>query len=502
MQLLIFLTGTLVGAGVGVAFGVLWMRGRVVSQAAIADQVKALCADAVAQSGRQLLDFSDTRTETVLAPVKESLDHLDDRLREMERSRVALQSALKEQVESVRLSGEALRAETNALATALRKPQVRGRWGELHLARAAELAGLRDRCDVSYQYTAVDGSGDTDAIQRPDMVVHLAGGKHIVVDAKVPLGAFLDAAAVAASPEPTGEPTGEPHTAAQRDGQFGQPQAGQQRSGEADRRRDQLLTAHAKQVRAHVDALASKAYWRLLPATPEFVVLFMPGEAFLSHALEADASLLDYAAGRRVILATPSTLIALLRTVAYGWTEQALSANARQVFDLGRELYSRLGRLSRHLDRVGRSLNGAVGAYNEAIGSLETRVLVTARRLHDLDVTDEELSGPAPVDQAARPLAAPELVAEPDPMGDPEPDAEPARVPEPDAGPEPDPGRETGARREPTTKPASDGEPEPVGEPVTGPDIGPDIGPDTGPDTGPVAGPDPWLPFDRSQTSS
>lgn len=454
MQLLIFLAGAVVGAGVGVAFGVLWMRGRVADQTAITDQLEALAAHAVAQSGRQLLDFSDTRTENVLAPVKESLDHLDDRLREMERSRVALQSSLKEQVEAVRLSGEALRRETSALATALRKPQVRGRWGELHLARAAELAGLTDRCDVSYQYTAVDGSGDTDAIQRPDMVVHLAGGKHVVVDAKVPLEAFLDAAAVAATPEPadgagvssrddTARPGGNgrdgnaqegdgdaPADDSARTGTTGQTGTGSRtgatsRNGYGsgrpggdpqadDRRRDQLLAAHAKQVRAHVDALASKAYWRLLPATPEFVVLFMPGEAFLSHALEADPALLDYAAGRRVILATPSTLIALLRTVAYGWTEQALSANAREVFDLGRELYGRLGRLSRHLDRVGRSLNGAVGAYNEAIGSLETRVLVTARRLHDLDVTDEELAGPDPVDTAVRPMTAPELVSDPE----------------------------------------------------------------------------------------
>ncbi|HZC27544.1 MAG TPA: DNA recombination protein RmuC, partial [Actinopolymorphaceae bacterium] len=317
-----------------------------------------------------------TAAETVVGPVKESLDRFDARLRELEQSRVALQAALREQVDAVRLTGEALRKETAGLASALRKPQVRGRWGELHLARAAELAGLVDKCDVSFQHTATNTDGDVDAVHRPDLVVHLAGGKHVVVDAKVPLAAFLDAAEAA-----------------------------------DDTARAERLATHARHVRTHVDALAGKAYWRRLPATPEFVVLFMPGEAFLSHALEADPALLEYAAERRVILATPSTLIALLRTVAYAWTEQALTHHAREVFELGRELYQRLGRMGRHLDRVGRSLAGAVGSYNEAVGSMETRVLVTARRLHELGVTGDELPGPAPVDQAVRPLAAAELVA-------------------------------------------------------------------------------------------
>jgi DNA recombination protein RmuC len=348
----------------------------------LAEHFRSVSADAMAQSSRQLLDLTDARmraaesaTATAVGPVKESLDRFDARLRELEESRVALQSTLREQIDAVRLTGEALRKETGALATALRKPQVRGRWGELHLARAAELAGLVDHCDVSFQHTATTTDGEVDGVQRPDLVVHLAGGKHVVVDAKVPLEAFLDAA-----------------------------EAGD------DATRSSRLEAHARQVRTHVDALAGKAYWRRLPATPEFVVLFMPGEAFLSHALEADPRLLEYAAERRVILATPSTLIALLRTVAYAWTEQALTHNAREVFELGRELYQRLGRMGRHLDRLGRSLSGAVGSYNEAVGSLETRVLVSARRLHELKVTSEELTSPAPVEQAVRPLAAAELV--------------------------------------------------------------------------------------------
>ena len=395
--LLTFVVGLLIGA----ALGALLVRVRITESLAracaerdaaegrlaeltadrrsLAEQFKVASAEAMAQSSRQLLDLTDARmrsAETVVGPVKESLDRFDTRLRELEESRVALQAALREQVDAVRLTGEALRKETGALATALRKPQVRGRWGELHLARAAELAGLVDHTDVSFQHTAVNTDGDVDGVQRPDLVVHLAGGKHVIVDAKVPLEAFLEAA-----------------------------------EASDDAARAERLSAHARQVRTHVDALAGKAYWRRLPATPEFVVLFMPGEAFLSHALEADPTLLEYAAERRVILATPSTLIALLRTVAYAWTEQSLTQSAREVFELGRELYQRLGRLGRHLDRLGRSLAGAVGSYNEAVGSLETRVLVTARRLHDLKVTSEELEGPAPVEQAVRPLAAAELVA-------------------------------------------------------------------------------------------
>jgi DNA recombination protein RmuC len=347
------------GLAVGGALGVLWMRSRAIDRQVLTDQ----------------LDARFRSAESVVAPVRESLDRFDGRLRELESSRVALESTLRQQVEMVRVTGESLRQQTGALAAALRKPQVRGRWGELHLARAVELAGLVDHCDVSFQHTAVNSGFDEDGVQRPDLVVHLAGGKHVVVDAKVPFEAFLDAAEAI-----------------------------------DDASRDELLAIHARHVRQHVDALAGKAYWRLLPTTPEFVVLFMPGEAFLSHALESDPTLLDYSAGRRVILATPTTLIALLRTVAYAWTEQSLTANAREVFELGRELYQRLGRLGRHLDKLGRSLTSAVGAYNEAVGSLETRVLVSARRLHDLRLTDEELPGPAPVDQSARPLSAPELV--------------------------------------------------------------------------------------------
>jgi DNA recombination protein RmuC len=272
----------------------------------------------------------------------------------------------------VRHSTDLLRRETTSLATALRRPDVRGRWGELHLRRAVELAGLVARCDFDEQVTVRSSDG---AALRPDLVVNLAGGKQVVVDAKVALDAFLDVTETDDQDE-----------------------------------RAAHLARHARQFRQHVDTLAAKAYWRALPVTPEFVVMFVPGESFLSAALEGDPGLLEYAAERKVILATPTTLIALLRTVAHAWTQEALADKAREIHQLGRELHERLATMSGHFDKVGRSLAAAVGAYNQAVGSLESRVLVSARRLSELEVTHDELPGPQPVEIAPRTPSALELV--------------------------------------------------------------------------------------------
>ena len=316
------------------------------------------------------LGLAASATSRAVEPVKESLDRFDARLRSLETSRVQWHAQLREQVESVRQTSELLRQETSALAGALRRPQVRGRWGEMHLKRAVEIAGLVEHSDFEQQPTV-----GADAVQRPDLVVRLAGGKQVVIDSKVPLDAFLDAA----------------------------------QTDDPDRQLE-FTAAHARRLRAHVDVLAGKAYWRQFDRSPEFVVLFMPGEAFLSHALDAEPSLLEYAAQRRVVLATPTTLIALLRTVAYAWTQDRLADNARELHAQARELYERLGTLGTHVDRLGRSLTTAVGSYNKAVASLESRVLVSARRITEFDIGAADLDPPRSVDEAVRPLTAAELL--------------------------------------------------------------------------------------------
>jgi DNA recombination protein RmuC len=331
--LLARLIGLAVGLGLGAALGALWARSRTSYVETVLDQ----------------------------AEVMQGLDRLSDQLHDLDHQRATWQGQLNEQVLGMRHSTDGLLRETHALSTALRKPQVRGRWGELHLRRAVELAGLVDRCDFTEQVRLADGA------LRPDLVVHLVGGRSVVVDAKVPLDAHLDAVA----------------------------------AGEDEPERAAHLARHARQLRAHVDLLGSKAYWRGLPQTPEFVVLFLPAEAFLAPALDADPGLLEHAVARQVVLATPTTLIALLRTVAHGWSHEAIADRAREIHALGQELHGRLSTLGTHLDSVGRSLNAAVGHYNAAMGSLDTRVLVTARRFRDLEVTDEDLARPRSVELRA-----------------------------------------------------------------------------------------------------
>jgi DNA recombination protein RmuC len=306
------------------------------------------------------------------AVIRDGLDRLHERMRDLEHQRVSWQSTLHQQVDEVRHSTDTLRRETTALASALRKPHVRGQWGELHLRRTVELAGMVEHCDFSEQ---VHLTGD-DGAQRPDLVVHLTGGKSVVVDAKVPLAAYLDALA----------------------------------TDDLDEQRAHVAQ-HARQVRSHVDQLSSKSYWRSLDQSPEFVVLFLPAESFLSAALDAEPGLLEHAATRDVVLATPTTLIALLRTIAYGWTTETLAERTREIHELGRDLYTRLGVVGRHLDKLGRSLKGSVDAYNVAVGSLETRVFVTARHFADVADLDADLPRPRPVEDAPRPLTAPELLA-------------------------------------------------------------------------------------------
>jgi DNA anti-recombination protein RmuC len=350
----------------------------------MAEHFAALSATALDASNQRFLELADTRlkaagveaagelerrkqaVEHLVEPLKITLSKVEEQLRELETSRRESHAMLAKQVDFVRHSSDQLRSETQTLVKALQRPEARGRWGELQLRRVVELAGMTHHCDFEEQATAhtVDGT------VRPDLVVRLTGDKTIVVDSKVSLAAYLDAAA-----------------------------------GDTQR-----LAAHARHVREHVDRLAAKAYWQAFSPSPEFVVLFIPGEAFLAPALDHDPALLEYAMAKRVHIATPTTLITMLRTASYTWQQAALSNNARLVFDLGRELYERLSTLGGHMDELGRSLSGSIKAYNRAVGSLESRVFVSARKLNELGVTEAVLDAPRPVEETPRALSAAELL--------------------------------------------------------------------------------------------
>lgn len=391
----------LAGIVIGAVIGYLLARTRLAAATATAEararaaEEKMALLDRSQQEKAELLSGQLSErfdVEALMGPMRDTLTRVEQQLRDSDLARTRSHAELSQQVEFARRGAEQLRDAAAALTTALRRPEARGRWGELQLRRVVELAGMAAHCDFDEQVavTSPGGSDGTDREAgrgrltegtwagksvRPDMVVRLAGGKNVVVDSKVPLAAYLEAASASSEPE-----------------------------------RAERLKAHARHLRTHVDQLGSKAYWKALPSTPEFVILFIPGEAFLAPALEADPALLEYALGKRVHIATPTTLVSMLRTASYAWQQQALSEHARAVFELGRELHDRLAGLGKHFDRLGRSLTSAVGAYNQAVGSLESRVLVTARRLSDLGVVDGSLDGPASVAETARPLAAAELV--------------------------------------------------------------------------------------------
>jgi len=327
-----------------------------------------------ADSARRSSGAVGEQVAGVVGPLREAVGRLAEHVDQVERSRVAAYAGLREQVAGMHRTSVLLSSQTTQLVTALRAPQVRGRWGELQLQRVVELAGMVEHCDFQTQVScAVDGT-DGAGVQRPDMVVRLAGGRQVVVDAKVPFAAYLAAVE-------TGD--------------------------ESEHRAH--LARHARALRAHVDALAAKAYWRAFDPTPEFVVLFVPGDPFLEAALSADPQLLEHAFARNVVITTPTTLIALLRTVAHSWRQESLSEQAVEIHALGRELYSRLATVGTHLDKLGGQLGKAVESFNSTVSSMESRVLVTARKLSDLQVggqAAERVPVPTQVDHLPRRVQA------------------------------------------------------------------------------------------------
>ena len=362
------------------------------AQRKLSDAFKALSAEALKTNNQSFLDLAkatlekfqetakgdlDKRQQAIrdmVRPVRESLDKVDTKIQDIEKARVGAYQGLREQVSSLMSTQKELRSETSNLVKALRRPQVRGRWGEIQLKRVVEMAGMLDHCDFKEQQSVDAEDGNR---LRPDLVVRLPAQKIIVVDSKAPLLAYLEAIEAA-----------------------------------DDETRSAKLQDHARHVRKHIMDLSKKSYHAQFDQTPEFVVLFLPGEVFFSAALEYDPELIEIGVDHNVIIATPTTLIALLRAVHYGWRQEQLADNAKQISDLGRELYERLSAMGGHLAKVGKGLNSATESYNRAVRSLESRVLVSARKFKELDVavgktTIEELP---PVETAPRMIQAPEMI--------------------------------------------------------------------------------------------
>ncbi|MDY0065115.1 MAG: DNA recombination protein RmuC [Steroidobacteraceae bacterium] len=362
------------------------------AEMSLSNAFKALSAEALKHNNQSFLQLATASLEkfhetakgelearhkavdSLVAPIKESLQKVDGKLGEMEKSRQSAYAALNEQLRGlVETHLPMLRSETSNLVKALRQPTVRGRWGEIQLRRVVEMAGMIDHCDFFEQQSSTSEEGRL----RPDLIVKLPGGKQIVIDAKAPVSAYLEAA-----------------------------------EAQDDAARQLHLERHAQQVRSHVTALGRKAYWDAFKPSPEFVIMFLPGEMFFSAALQEDPELIEFGVNEKVVPATPTTLIALLRAVAYGWRQEALAINAQEVADLGKQLYERVARLSGHWSDVGQRLSKAVEAYNKSVVTLESRVLVSARRFAELKAapSDGEIEAVQQIESLPRALQAPELV--------------------------------------------------------------------------------------------
>lgn len=356
--------------------------------AALDMRFRATAQDALSQTSEQFLQLAQEKLksatkdsahdlekrqkaiEGIIDPVNKALNLMDEKIQQLEKARIGAYSELQTNLKAMADDQIRLRRETSSLVQALRSPSTRGQWGEMQLKKCLEMAGMQEGVHFEQQVSTDNG-------QRPDVIVKLSGGQIIVIDAKAPIEGYLDAL----------------------------------KDGLSEDQRTEALDRHARHVRGHMRALGSKAYWQQF-TTPEFVVMFLPGESYFSAALERDPSLIESGVNEKVIPATPTTLISLLKAVMYGWRQEALAQNAQEISSLGSELYERISTFASHLGRVGKGLDGAMEAYNKAVSSLENRVLVTARKFEELQAAPQgkEIETLEPLVQSARKLAAPELM--------------------------------------------------------------------------------------------
>jgi len=361
------------------------------ARSTLENSFKSLSSDALQKNNEAFLLLAKTQFENFQAlakneldkkqdgivdlvkPVRESLEKVDLKLQNIEKNRIQTEQSLKEQMRSLTETHQNLRTETSSLVAALRSPQTRGQWGEMQLKRVIEMAGMLDHCDFLTQASVTD---DQQNRLRPDVIVSLPGGKNIVVDAKTPLNAYMDAM-----------------------------------QAESPDLKKQKFMDHARHIRKHIDDLSKKAYWNQFQPSPDFVVLFLPGESFFSAALEQDPALIEVGITQNVIIATPTTLISLLRAASYGWQQERLAENIREIAQMGQELYKRLSDMTEHFNRIGKNLGQTVQAYNDTLGSLERRVLVTARKFQDQKILGQINSLPelANIEQTPKELQIPEL---------------------------------------------------------------------------------------------